>query len=172
MGDWPHIGSFGNRHAVSGAVVGNGPDPKYVRVGLPRNIVSPTTSPHGSPTLSGGTTPGGRSGIVVVVDVVAVDSPVPGEVAPVPGSVVTGANVAVGPCGSPGATSAPATHAEAMMERAATRSNRRRIVCECRKQSFFCRLLSRRMLLACDRSLPASNPSSRRRDASPWPIPS
>jgi len=76
-------------------------------------MVRPVTDPHGWKTVSAVTTPGGRSGSVVVV---VVAGPVVGVVPPVPsvGVVVTGANVVTEPSGSAEITFPPsATHAEA-----------------------------------------------------------
>src|SRR5690606_37201623 len=65
--DWPHSPpDSGTLHRFSGSS-GTGPTPYQVRVGLPRNIVRPSTSPQGLPTIQSGTTSAGRSGSVVVV---------------------------------------------------------------------------------------------------------
>ena len=65
----PHIGApSGNRHKTS-RPSGNGPVPWKVRVGLPRNIVRPVTSPQGWWTLVAGTRPGATVVVVVVVAV-------------------------------------------------------------------------------------------------------
>src|SRR5690606_37991376 len=68
--DWPHMPPEGGYdHRVRG-FSGTGPVPYQVRVGLPRNIVRPVTSPQGRPTVQSGTTSAGRSGNVVVVELV------------------------------------------------------------------------------------------------------
>jgi len=81
-------------------------------------MVNPFTEPHGSKTVSGVTTPLGRSGMVVVVEVVSLGG-VDGVVEPSPRVVVvSGARVF---SGSPSFTDTtfcpPATHALASSDR-------------------------------------------------------
>jgi hypothetical protein len=117
-------------------------------------MVRPTTSPQGSPTLSGGTTPGRREGTVVVVvdDAVASLGSVEsvGAVVSVPATVVVSPTVVVVvPFGSAGTRSAPATQAVATMAMATAVVIKRRIGCECRNGSVFCSPLIARILKAC-----------------------
>ena len=77
--------------------------------------MSPTTDPHGSKTVSGVTTPAGRSGTVVVVvgsdgEPWVVPGVSPGSVTGTDGSVVTG------PSGVAETRSVPATHADTMSD--------------------------------------------------------
>jgi hypothetical protein len=125
-GESPAIAELGYLQSCSGASVGTGPVPKKVRVGFPRNIVSPSTVPHGLKSDSAVTSPVGWGGSVVeVVEVgtVVCDGSLGSVDVVAGGSVVTDS--------APGSAamtfSPPATHDAARSEHETRRSAALRI---------------------------------------------